>query len=254
MSLSRHAPSPSPHEREDTTAKWSFALNGYSNDPSLIRIFETYNKGAIDFNVTAEKSLDRTKAAKFLRDTIENLLGYVDSKAATANIRTEDIIGEGLLEELTSNLQKMRAIAEKGCGGKKRPFDRGYSAEGTSGKRRLPATPQKVEQAKKYPHAARKHGPSRRGDASTNYLGRQSGARSNLFPPSAIKQSTRHQSANSVSCNHKHDRTPRTFRDCGVPSRTPLSPVKDNSMGVARRNAKDNRSSSTLGERYRPSY
>ncbi|KAL9126619.1 MAG: hypothetical protein Q9217_004357 [Psora testacea] len=101
------------------------------DDEKLRRLMDIYYKARSDFHSTPSKSLDRTKAAKFLRDTIENCLTYIEAKHVP--IRTngytprssyvKGAVDQAMLVELRSTLAETTAIAEKGSGGKKRRFD-----------------------------------------------------------------------------------------------------------------------------------
>ena len=75
-----------------------------------------YHKARKDFDATPAKTLERTKSAKFLRDTTENCLTYIVAKGARPAI----------LDELRATLEETIAIAEQGSGGKKRRFDEGW--------------------------------------------------------------------------------------------------------------------------------
>ena len=104
------------------------------DDQKLKRLMEIYYKAKADFNSTPPKSLDRTRTAKFLRDTVENCLNYLKAKhiptstdaTATDPSHTRGTIDQAVINELRSTLGETKAIAEKGSGGKKRRFDQDW--------------------------------------------------------------------------------------------------------------------------------
>ena len=106
-------------------------LRSVGHDEKFRRLIDIYHKAKTDFLSTPPRSLDRTKAAKFLRDTIENCLAYLEAKRVptSANGSTADsssvngTIDRAMLKELKNTLAQATAIAEKGSGGKKRRFD-----------------------------------------------------------------------------------------------------------------------------------
>ena len=85
-----------------------------------------YHKAKKDFNATPAKTLERTKSAKFLRDTIENCLTYVAAKQSRLEGSKEASCDGKWLDELRSTLDETIAIAEQGSGGKKRRFDENW--------------------------------------------------------------------------------------------------------------------------------
>lgn len=100
-----------------------------SDDPKLKRLFVMYHEAKKDFDTTAETRVDRTNAAKFLRDTIENCLEYIASKQYPMSIQrlvfssSEVPHNSEWLVELRNTLAETTAVAEQGLGGKKRRFD-----------------------------------------------------------------------------------------------------------------------------------
>ena len=93
------------------------------------KLFVLYKRAKPDFEATPLKSLERTKAAKFLRDTAENCISCLTPKRQPGGgftaINTRRYLNKhGLtLEELKSVLEQAREAAEQGSGGKKRRFD-----------------------------------------------------------------------------------------------------------------------------------
>ncbi|KAK4691343.1 hypothetical protein P7C71_g5637, partial [Lecanoromycetidae sp. Uapishka_2] len=98
------------------------------DDAKMNRLFDMYFKAQSDFDATSPKSLERTTAAKFLRDTTENCLTHiafqqypdsdVDAQAMIKGVHTEGILGM-----LKATLKETTKIAEKGSGGTKRRFE-----------------------------------------------------------------------------------------------------------------------------------
>ena len=107
------------------------ALKPNEEDPKLNRLLGMFHQAKNDFHVAPLRSIDRTKAAKFLRDTIENTLAYITTKqlAARGNEPTNGF-ESSTLEDLQETLKQARAVAEEGSGGKKRRFDAPQEATG----------------------------------------------------------------------------------------------------------------------------
>lgn len=96
-------------------------------DESLKRLFIVYHKARKDFDATPAKTLERTKSAKFLRDTTENCLAYIAAKQTrSGGSKVEAICDGNMLDELRATLEETIAIAEQGSGGKKRRFDENW--------------------------------------------------------------------------------------------------------------------------------
>lgn len=92
-------------------------------DEKLKRLFIVYHKARKDFDATPPKTLERTKSAKFLRDTSENCLAYIAAKRTRTGGSKSEVACHGMLDELKATLEETTAIAEQGSGGKKRRFD-----------------------------------------------------------------------------------------------------------------------------------
>ena len=83
-----------------------------------------YHTARTDFDATLAKTLERTKSAKFLRDTTENCLAYIAAKQTRSGGSEVEANCDGkMLDELRATLEETMAIAEQGSGGKKRRFD-----------------------------------------------------------------------------------------------------------------------------------
>ena len=89
-----------------------------SSDP-LTRILSTFLSARSDFTTAPKKSITRTQAAKFLRDTIENCLTFLSTRTDVQ----PTIEQKAVVVEMHTLLPDVIAVAEKGCGGKKRPFE-----------------------------------------------------------------------------------------------------------------------------------
>lgn len=88
-----------------------------------------YHKARKDFDATAAKTLERTKSAKFLRDTTENCLTYIAAKQNRPRNPKVEVTSDGkMLDELRSTLEETMTIAEQGSGGKKRRFDENWES------------------------------------------------------------------------------------------------------------------------------
>ena len=98
-------------------------MAGEQEDQKLKRLFIIYDRARKDFEATPAKTLERTKSAKFLRDTTENCLAYIASKQSQHGV---EVTCDELLLELKSTLEETIAIAEQGSGGKKRRFDENW--------------------------------------------------------------------------------------------------------------------------------
>ena len=90
-----------------------------SNEEDLksIRLISVYRIAKDDFLDSPAGTLKRTKAARFLRDTIENCLAHMS------------LFADSVIEDMQRMLKEAIASAEEGCGGRKRPFDEGFSEE-----------------------------------------------------------------------------------------------------------------------------
>lgn len=93
-------------------------------DEQLKRLFIVYHKARKDFDSTPTKTLERTKSAKFLRDTTENCLAYIAAKQTRPGGGSESEVTRNgkMLDELRATLEETIAIAEQGSGGKKRRY------------------------------------------------------------------------------------------------------------------------------------
>ena len=119
-----------PHIAEEQDEKpFGVKMSGDSvsrskdGDEKLKRLFIVYHKARKDFNATPPKTLERTKSAKFLRDTSENCLAYIAAKRTRTGGSKSEVAYDGMLNELKATLEETTTIAEQGSGGKKRRFD-----------------------------------------------------------------------------------------------------------------------------------
>lgn len=101
---------------------------------TLLRLCTIYHYAKADFHARNPKSLERTKAAKFLRDTTENLMAYIASRIDNS-MGSDAITIEAKLAkhnvsrlELDPMLKETIAVAERGSGGKKRSFDEDWAS------------------------------------------------------------------------------------------------------------------------------
>lgn len=103
-----------------------------SYDSKLDRLWETYQAARKDFMKDRTDCYQRTTAAKFLRDTAENCINYIEANKSmtlpsdvhhlSSHPKHSPLDSEKLLE-LRVTLKKAIQVAEKGSGGKKRSFD-----------------------------------------------------------------------------------------------------------------------------------
>ncbi|KAI9873403.1 MAG: hypothetical protein M1830_000447 [Pleopsidium flavum] len=127
-----------------------------TEDAKLTKLYKTYRTARSDFlsipttstkpspntnspnlfNPSATTSLhqtERTKAAKFLRDTIENLIQYLktqDHSSSAQGSKDSKRHREEMVEELGLTLRVAKQVAEEGSGGRKRRFDLGVLGGG----------------------------------------------------------------------------------------------------------------------------
>lgn len=103
-----------------------------SDDPKLDRLWELYQAARQEFMKSRTDCFRRTTDAKFLRDTAENCINYVEaSKSAvpphdladTSPHPKHNSLDPEKLQELRATLEEAIKVAEKGSGGKKRRFD-----------------------------------------------------------------------------------------------------------------------------------
>lgn len=118
------------------------------HDSKLHRLWNIYQSAKDDFLSTNESEWpSHTASAKFLRDTAENCINYIQSKqhlkedrrhpSNVASASEAECAGK-MLNELRITVEVAKDAAEKGCGGKKRRFD--HNMEGVPrGPRRMRA-------------------------------------------------------------------------------------------------------------------
>ena len=111
----------------------------FGSNANLKRLMNVYKEARCDFDAAPPKSLDRTKAAKFLRDTIENCQSYLKSQQYDLS-STHILLDQNTLDEMEKILEQTCAIVEKGSGGKKRSFDEGFSGEASEPSKANPQT------------------------------------------------------------------------------------------------------------------
>ena len=104
----------------------------FANDANFQRLLETYHKARRDFDDATPRTKGRIAAARFLRDTSENCLGYLTRKkcesfieALTQSSMEEIMMDKAVVRELTDTVAETSAFVESNRGGKKRSFDEG---------------------------------------------------------------------------------------------------------------------------------
>jgi len=98
------------------------------------KLFLTYQDAKEDFHSTSKKSLERTKSAKWLRDTAENCLTYLAARIDSPGSQEpfDNILevsdSKAAVSEMKLTLQEATEAAEEGSGGKKRRFDEDWTS------------------------------------------------------------------------------------------------------------------------------
>ena len=98
-------------------------LKQLDEDPKFERLWNLYNTATAEFHKTPESTPLRTEAARFLRDTTENCILYIEDKTSAPNSRVYE---KPKLEELRNVLKKAIVEVEKGIGFKRR-FDEDWT-------------------------------------------------------------------------------------------------------------------------------
>ena len=125
----------------------------FANDANFQRLLETYHKARRDFDDAAPRSKGRIAAARFLRDTSENCLGYLSRKkcesfieALTQSSMEEIMMDKAVVRELKDTVAETSAFVESNRGGKKRSFDEESPTDPSTGSMTThskPASPKK---------------------------------------------------------------------------------------------------------------
>lgn len=89
-------------------------------DPKFERLWTLYKTANDEYCKTRKNSMNRTRAAKFLRDTTENCIFYIEDKQTASRSQMHD---KSKLGELRAALENSIKEVEKGSGGRKRRFD-----------------------------------------------------------------------------------------------------------------------------------
>ena len=100
------------------------ALKPSDKDSKFGRLWNLYKTAKDDYRKTRKTTIGRTEAAKFLRDTTENCVLYIEAKQHAPNDQTYE---EPKLRELRVTLKEAIGEAEKGSGGKRRRFDEDWA-------------------------------------------------------------------------------------------------------------------------------
>ena len=116
------SPEASKHHDKTSTAKLT-TLEYAADDAHLDKLWIMYREARDDFLSTANATQDaRTSAARFLRDTIENCIDYLEvGQWVNTSYTPEEL--QGMMRELRATLKIATNAAELGLGGKKRRFD-----------------------------------------------------------------------------------------------------------------------------------
>lgn len=107
-------------EHHDSSS-WTISDPTDPTDPKLQRLWSLFLEARTEFNLEHTDNFQRTTAAKFLRDTIENCLSYISSYPFSVGNYPEEATGRETL--LKDTLKLAIEAAERGSGGRKRRFD-----------------------------------------------------------------------------------------------------------------------------------
>ena len=99
-------------------------------DPKIGRLWALYQTGRVEYSSCPKGSFAQSKAARFLRDTIENGLVYIERAypSVICDSNSETFQGSNLsavrnkLIELRASLKEITPVVEKAYGGQKRRF------------------------------------------------------------------------------------------------------------------------------------
>ncbi len=165
-----------------------------------------YHKARKDFDATPAKTLERTKSAKFLRDTTENCLTYIAAKGARPAI----------LDELRATLEETIAIAEQGSGGKKRRFDEDWEnvpQEPARMRGTYPVPSGRTSKKKSGPITSRVEKPDNRQQCMIVAPRRRSGLPHQLYPASESQSERRVFGDRHKPCGEQFTSSGRVYGD-----------------------------------------
>lgn len=114
----------SPNHNTGSLAEHRDSSSGTTSDPTdpkLQRLWSLFLEARTEFNLEHTDNFQRTTAAKFLRDTIENCLSYISFYPFSAGNYPKEATGRETL--LKDTLKLAIEAAERGSGGRKRRFD-----------------------------------------------------------------------------------------------------------------------------------
>ncbi|KAL9045049.1 MAG: hypothetical protein Q9214_001861 [Letrouitia sp. 1 TL-2023] len=116
--ISADTPHTSVHN-PDTDESFEEKANFKSDDPKLSQLLDTYGVALQEFGAADPDTSQGMATAKFLRDTAENCVHYLETHEVCIMLEK--------LTEIRACLAEATVAAEKGMGGKRRRFDYDYS-------------------------------------------------------------------------------------------------------------------------------
>lgn len=123
-----------PHPTSASKSEDFFILGSSSNvslprsdydpdtDPKFGRLWDLFENARSEFKKQRTESPTATLAARFLRDTGENLISYIESNLPKQTSKNRNEL-QGKIIQVHVVLKEAIAAAEKGSGGKKRSFE-----------------------------------------------------------------------------------------------------------------------------------
>ena len=121
--LKRVSPLSSAEVLQHGTIMKAVQVQHSADDDHLAKLWNMYRKARDEYLLATATSLDsRTSAARFLRDTIENAISYLDTgHLVNTAYGVKDL--QSMRRELLATLKVATDVTQVGFGGKKRRFD-----------------------------------------------------------------------------------------------------------------------------------
>jgi hypothetical protein len=142
---------------EQPSIERSYPAAGPDREPRLTNLWNVYQRAKADYLVVANHQNHTTAtAARFLRDTAENILSYLENK-------TTDPI---MMEELNATYRMAKEAAVSLTGGKKRKFDVGEAGQEMGARRGHGSLPDRLGHG-----GSQRYGGMRRSRSPARYSG-----------------------------------------------------------------------------------